>query len=83
MAEDERNTTATDKREAEWGHWGILFLTTHSPAYADATLHGHVYFPVGTRGPCDGPNKTMYRELIRCWCEEGTLPASLVPWRVQ
>jgi hypothetical protein len=72
--------TATDGaiRDAEWGHWGIIFSTRHNRHdYAPASIKGALYFPVSNAGPCDLPKRAEYVAAIKAWRENGELPAGL------
>lgn len=76
--------TSTTERTAEWGHWGITFCTHEVDgagrrSYAPLSIDGYLGFPVGSRGPIDGPpgspTRESYRRMIRAWVERGELPA--------
>ena len=73
------------QRTAEWGNWGITFLDVQpdrSKKYG--LIIGTLYFPIGTRGPCDGfigsSERMSYQDVVRNWMDDGTLPAGLVPF---
>lgn len=69
-------------RQAEWGNWGITFVTRHDVRdYAPASIEGTLYFPVGAQGPVDGfigsPERLRYQAIVKAWQERGELPANL------
>ena len=65
-------------RQAEWGHWGITFLTRHDVRdYAPASIEGVLYFQVGHFGPMDVPKRDEYMKAIKAWQQSGVLPAGL------
>ena len=77
----DNNNAANDGaiRDAEWGHWGIVFWTRHSLSdYAPASIKGALYFPVSNAGPCDLPKRAEYIAAIKTWRQTGELPAGLV-----
>jgi hypothetical protein len=65
------------ERQAEWGHWGITFFARVPGAYAPTSIAGTLYFPVGTRGPCDMDGRERYIAAIAAWRERGTLPTGI------
>lgn len=70
--------TAGAIRQAEWGHWGITFLTRHNERdYAPASIEGVLYFPVGHCGPCDVEKRADYIAAIKAWQHDGVLPLGL------
>lgn len=69
-------------RSAEWGNWGITFVSWMGPTRPYLVrIHGCRYFPIGNRGPCDGTlgssERQRYQEMIRAWVQDAILPEGL------
>ena len=74
-ATPEQTTAAV--RAVEWGHWGLTFFWRAPGAYAPELIVGQLYFPVGTRGPCDRSGRD-YQAVCRAWTVDGVLPAGVL-----
>lgn len=67
-------------RSAEWGNWGITFVSWEGPARPYlVNIHGIKYFPVGSQGPIDARpgDRALYLGMIAAWADSGTLPSGL------
>lgn len=77
----EHSVAENTVREAEWGHWGITFLTRVPGAYAPSSILGTLPFPVGTQGPQDGfmgsPERQRYVDAVAAWRLHGIVPEHL------
>ena len=72
------------QRTVEWGHWGITFMdpqTDRSKNFGE--IVGTVFFPVGTRGPCDGTvgslQRHQYRDICAAWVSDRAIPDGFQP----
>ena len=67
------------QRTVEWGHWGITFMDIQNDLTKNyGNIIGTVFFPIGTRGPCDLNNRNKYNTMIDQWVNHGIVPEGLI-----